>query len=402
MIPAEIADRFGLKPGAQILLKEDSHEIRILRPVTSLARVYIEPTNTCNLDCRTCMRNVWDEPAGYMAFSTFERILEGIQSFSPLPTVFFGGFGEPLSHPEIIEMVRRAKRLGVPVELITNGIMLTDDVSRRLIEIGLDALWVSIDGATPECYTDVRLGNALPQVIQNLYHLRFIQFQLYRRMTMQLGIAFVAMRRNIADLPRVVALGRQLGATRFSISNVLAHTPDLQREILYERALHDGGAQTQNAAPTVEIPRIDINNETQGPLAELLRERLHSVKLNSSDAFRLRDTCPFIEKGSLSIRWDGGISPCLPLLHDHTSYLDERERRIKAHIVGNIAAASLESLWYDPHYAAFRQRVQDFEFSPCVYCNSCEMPDQNLEDCFGNEFPTCGACLWAQGLIRCP
>jgi len=26
----------------------------------------------------------------------------------------------------------------------------------------------------------------------------------------------------------------------------------------------------------------------------------------------------------------------------------------------------------------------------------------NLEDCFGNSAPTCGGCLWAQGLIQCP
>ena len=26
----------------------------------------------------------------------------------------------------------------------------------------------------------------------------------------------------------------------------------------------------------------------------------------------------------------------------------------------------------------------------------------NEEDCFGNAFPTCGGCLWSQGVIRCP
>ncbi len=35
-------------------------------------------------------------------------------------------------------------------------------------------------------------------------------------------------------------------------------------------------------------------------------------------------------------------------------------------------------------------------------CNSCEMAIENVEDCFGNVHPTCGGCLWAQGLIRCP
>ena len=41
----------------------------------------------------------------------------------------------------------------------------------------------------------------------------------------RLGIAFVAMKRNIADLPEVIRLGQRLGADRYSVSNVLAHTP---------------------------------------------------------------------------------------------------------------------------------------------------------------------------------
>ena len=44
----------------------------------------------------------------------------------------------------------------------------------------------------------------------------------------RLGIAFVAMKRNIADLPAVIRLGQKLGADRFSVSNVLAHTPEMR------------------------------------------------------------------------------------------------------------------------------------------------------------------------------
>jgi len=66
--------------------------------------------------------------------------------------VFFGGFGEPLAHRRLVAMVGQAKALGSPVELITNGTLLTEAVSRRLIAAQLDVLWVSLDGATPESY----------------------------------------------------------------------------------------------------------------------------------------------------------------------------------------------------------------------------------------------------------
>jgi MoaA/NifB/PqqE/SkfB family radical SAM enzyme len=103
-----------------------------------------------------------------MSADTFELIISSLKDFDPLPTIFFGGIGDPLSHPELIEMVRQVKSLGARVELITNGTLLDEELSTQLIEVGLDMLWVSIDGATPESYADVRLGDVLPQVIENL------------------------------------------------------------------------------------------------------------------------------------------------------------------------------------------------------------------------------------------
>jgi dihydroorotate dehydrogenase subfamily 1 len=38
----------------------------------------------------------------------------------------------------------------------------------------------------------------------------------------------------------------------------------------------------------------------------------------------------------------------------------------------------------------------------CTSCGACELMNNNEEDCFGNKFPTCGGCLWAQGVIQCP
>jgi hypothetical protein len=38
----------------------------------------------------------------------------------------------------------------------------------------------------------------------------------------------------------------------------------------------------------------------------------------------------------------------------------------------------------------------------CRTCNSCDLPDINNEDCFGNVHPACGGCLWSQGFVQCP
>jgi len=112
--------------------------------------------------------------------------------------------------------------------------------------------------------------------------------------------------------------------------------------------------------------------------------------------------CPFIHADALVVGAAGGVSPCLSLLHDHVSYLNGRERRSRSYVIGNLVDDALVSLWHSPEHIAFRQRVRTFDFSPCTDCGGCDFSLANEEDCFGNAFPTCGGCLWAQGVIRCP
>ena len=398
--PPEIKDTLCLTPGTILAVNIGINEVQILRSSDHLARVYIEPTNRCNLECLTCIRNVWDEPLGMMEWETFERILDGIQAFIPIPTMFLGGFGEPFVHPKIIAMIQRAKDLGGSVELITNGILLTEDISEQLIETGLDVLWISIDGVTPESYADVRLGATLPNVLDNLDAL-LRRRNLANKTKPQVGIAYVAMKRNLHELPDLITMGTEKGIELFSISNVLAYTPELKEEVMYERTLIEGAYPSTSNGYAISFPRMDVSNQALEAYRKALQNN-YNFRLSGNEVDRAINKCPFLLKGSTSIRWDGEISPCLPLLHTHESYLGKRIRRSLAFSFGNLLNSSLLELWNNSEYVALRQRLQVFDFSPCAYCNSCQMVEENQEDCFGNSAPACGGCLWAQGLIQCP
>jgi MoaA/NifB/PqqE/SkfB family radical SAM enzyme len=408
VLPPEVRSRYGLRPGAQVYVDERPDRLGLRRAVNYLAKVYIEPTNRCNLECRTCLRNVWSEPLGQMSSATFTRIIQGLRSFSPPPTVFFGGLGEPLAHPDIVEMVGQIKALGSPVELITNGTLLTKERSRQLIDAGLDMLWVSLDGATPESYADVRLGAALPEVLTNLANFRRTRwggypppFSFDYHLKPQIGVVFVAMKRNIADLPAVIHLGSQLGASRFLVTNVLPYTAEMCDEILYSRALTDAIYLPTHWGARMKLPKIDMTDTTRESLFKVMRGG-HSMIFAGASFDESNDRCPFIEGGSMAIGWEGNLSPCLPLLHNHVTYLNGWERSLKRHAVGNVIERDLNVLWNAPEYITFRERVQKFDFSYCIFCGGCNLIETNEEDCFGNTFPTCGGCLWAQGIIQCP
>ena len=89
ILSPEFMTRYGLRPGVEVRIEEGVYGLKLNRPVTHLAKVYIEPTNRCNLECRTCIRNIWDEPLGQMSSETFLRIIGGLKSFSPPPFHLF-------------------------------------------------------------------------------------------------------------------------------------------------------------------------------------------------------------------------------------------------------------------------------------------------------------------------
>ena len=399
ILPSEVAEHYGIQPGVQMLLKESSKNLHLQRPITHLAKVYVEPTSRCNLTCRTCIRNAWEEPQGDMTSGTFDLLIKNLEALPSRPDVFFGGFGEPLLLPNIAEMIARTKKVAGKVELITNGILLTEQCSRELIEAGLDTLWVSLDGATPEHYADVRLGAALPQVLENIKRIAHIRHETSHKP--EIGVSFVAMRRNIDDLPILIRMASVLGVSHFMITNAFPYTEEMCQEMLYTRAVDGFDSTPSPWAPHIELPRIDLNSASRDALIQTLRYRTN-IRWNGVTLGQDHGRCPFIERGSIVVGWDGGVSPCLALMHSYPTYLNGYDRKVRRHILGNLADQDMSSIWGDPEYVAFRKRVQEFDFSPCTLCGGCELIEANEEDCFGNTFPTCGGCLWAQGVIQCP
>ena len=399
VLPPEVAEHYGIQPGNQMLMREGSKGLHLQRPITQLAKVYVEPTSRCNLTCRTCIRNAWEETQGDMSVATWNRVLESLKVLPSPPDVIFGGFGEPLLLTNITEMVAQVKAVAGKVELITNGILLTEQRSHDLIEAGLDILWVSVDGVTPESYADIRIGAELPKVLENIRRMAIMRHETARRP--EIGISFVAMRRNIADLPALLHMGPRLGISRYMVTNVFPYTEEMCKEMLYVRSVDGADSTPSPWSPYIDLPRMDLNDASQEAIFKTLRNR-YNVHWNGVSLGQARGCCPFIERGSIVISWDGNVSPCLALMHSYPTYLNGQGRTVQRDVLGNLADRDLKSNWEDPDYVAFRKRVQEFDFAPCILCGGCEMVEKNVEDCIGNTFPTCGGCLWAQGVIQCP
>ena len=383
-------------------------------PADDLRKIYVEPTNACNLSCSTCVRHAWDEPEGFMEWATFAAVVNGLAEAvgeggrdgeggaaagpHAARTISFMGLGEPLLHPRFLDMVRLVKSRGLRAEVTTNALLLDDEVAGGLLQAGLDQLVVSIDGASAEAFGRVRSGASLGKVVENVRRLHDRHGPNYGP-GMRIGIEFVAMRSNVAELPGLGRLAAQLGATFIIVSNVLAYTPELRNETLYDhRVTASEGAET-TAAPRWQLPTFDWDEALGAALGKALA-RSGPVDFAAGDASANKSRCPFVQADACAVAWHGGVSPCPPLLHTYTCFVRGREKRMTRWEVGRLPEEPLAAIWAKPAYAAFRERLRRFDFPPCTDCG-CELAEGNEEDCFGNPHPVCGDCLWARGIVRC-
>lgn len=103
-------------------------------------------TRQCNLDCLHCYLESKNKK--YAGELTLEQIKAAIDSLEKIniPILLLSG-GEPLAHKDIFEIINYAKSKGIRVGLSTNGTLITKTVAKKLKQVNIDYVGVSIDGA---------------------------------------------------------------------------------------------------------------------------------------------------------------------------------------------------------------------------------------------------------------
>lgn len=366
-------------PGAPLVAERADGGLLLLPAVPDARRVYVEPTTQCNLACTTCIRHSWDAEARDMDFALFRRLVNELRSFPSFESAHFAGFGEPLRHPHIFDMLGLLRQAGIRSEMTTNGLLLDEVTGRRLIESGLGTLIVSVDGVEPATYGAIRSGADLPQVLHNLRRMARLRVQVGRT-DLRLGVEFVAMRGNYHEVPDLLRLAGELGLDYVLISNLLPYSKEMAGQALYG----NGGT---------EIPIPPWYPWFWG----MERLRLPQMRL------RTERLCRFVERSSFVVAADGKVSPCYPLMHTHAEHLLGREKQVERWVVGDLTERSAVDIWTSPAYVRFRARVRRFAFPSCPDCQTvdgCYFSQSNAEDCWANT-PTCADCLWSRGMILC-
>lgn len=123
--------------------------------------IQIFPVYACNFKCGYCIHSLDKAKHGYisdvvnMPLDLFKKIIDDIKSSGiKIKMLRFAAIGEPLLHPQIADMVAYAKKADVAesVDIVTNGALLTHELSQKLINAGLSKLRISLEGLSSEEY----------------------------------------------------------------------------------------------------------------------------------------------------------------------------------------------------------------------------------------------------------
>jgi len=136
----------------------------------------IDPHHRCNTNCTHCWVHTPGVKHGKEFLDTsfpMERFKKMIDDAADLKveTIILQGDGEPLLHPNSLEMLRYARNKGLDVRFFTNGILLNEKIAREVVKIGVKEIYCSFPAGSRETYktiNPIQKPETYDKVVENL------------------------------------------------------------------------------------------------------------------------------------------------------------------------------------------------------------------------------------------
>ncbi len=299
----------------------------------------IDVVTVCQLKCIMCPRTAFIHELGgrdNMPLETYKKIA---RYFSHAKFVYFTGWeGEPLLHRDIFTMIKIAKE-SCSVGIVTNGMSLTEETSKKLIELGLDFITVSMAGATKETHEKIRVGSDFDKICENVRVL--LNFKTTKP---EVNLSFLMTKGNIKELPGFVELAKNLGADKVTAPNLSYVAAPLHDEIK---------AFSCSAADESFVKKI---KEAEA-MAKKYKIAFRAYPLSTEEVF----ICEENPLANVYISSNGYVSPCVYLnfpMENIPRIFCGRNYAVKRTYFGNIAGEDLFDIWNKEEYKEFRQKYR--------------------------------------------
>jgi radical SAM protein with 4Fe4S-binding SPASM domain len=169
----------------------------------------------CNLKCGFCIQGITDHSKMYynkvkkspggskMGFDAYKKIIDEAVSFG-VKSVKLNSIDEPLLNKDIASYIIYAKSAGIiNIYFSTNGILLTDEMAKSLIDSGLTKIQISIDSITKETYQKQRNSGKYETIVSNVLGFIDRRNAMGRKFPL-VRVSFLQTRMNIHEMQKFI------------------------------------------------------------------------------------------------------------------------------------------------------------------------------------------------------
>lgn len=282
-------------------------------------RIWVEPTNFCNLKCGACPQKDIDiKQRGLMDFKLFKKIIDDASEFVGSANLFLRG--EPLMHPRIVDMVRYTNEKGLQSRIETNACLLTKEKSKGLLEAELDFISFSFDGYDKETYEKYRVNGNFENTLSNI-------------------ITFLKLKKS---------MGKKKPYTLFQVIQL----PEVKKT--------DKKTKKEFLSKLKGLPinnfRIIVPHRFGGKISEKQTGTLFAY---TEKRTKLKyQPCPY-PWTSMGIYWDGKVVPCC------VDFMGE-------YVIGDANKESLREIWNSKKMRELRRRLVERNIDDIRLCAKCD------------------------------
>lgn len=315
---------------------------RRLRLESMPPALYLESTTKCNFFCRTCVKGYGPYHAEDLRGPILERVRDEV-----LPTnarISITGFGEPTMAENFDGILRMALENGSLVHFVTNASLLNVERIEHLTRCPVD-ISISIDGATRGTFEEIRAGSNFELTIEKLAMIAKLRDIHLSRFFSRFGFIFVALRRNIDELPDVVRLAHRFGIGLVHVADYAPNANEYDEQSLRYDAAR-ANARLEEARRVAQ--ELGVHLVTPPPYEEPGRDATtrrgwrrwlpDGRVLPARDRFAQRCHSPWREP---YIHTDGRVTPCCA----------------SGQYLGNVAERPFRAIWNGWRYRLLRWRV---------------------------------------------
>ncbi len=172
----------------------------LIGPIT----ISLDVTNKCNLRCRHCYNNSGDRFIRQeLTDKQMVSIVEEVAEFKPMSFCICGG--EPLLRTKLVfQIIKILKSNGsTTVNMVSNGILLTEDIGKELNDSGLDGFQISLDGHTKELHEIIRGIGSYERAIRGI--------EILISTGLNWSVASIPTKHSIDHFPTLVTFVQSLG-----------------------------------------------------------------------------------------------------------------------------------------------------------------------------------------------